>query len=90
MEEANFFSFRTVIILHIAGVIVMIIGSEVSRSWTSTLTEQDLSRVKQLLEDVSSSPWTLIFVGLVPVLIRLALFCRSNNDASKEIRQKDS
>ena len=71
-QPANLLSFRTVIILHLVGIVVMILGSEASRSWTAALTEQDLGNVKQLLEDVSSSPWTILAVGIIPVVVRIA------------------
>ena len=76
-------SFRIVIILHIVGILIMIIGSEASNSWTASLTEADLGRVK---DDVSSSPLTIVVIGVIPVLIRIALFLRQpekenvNND----------
>jgi hypothetical protein len=79
-------SFRIVIILHIVGILIMIIGSEASNSWTASLTEADLGRVKDLLADVSSSPLTIVVIGVIPVLIRIALFLRQpekenvNND----------
>ncbi len=88
VEEAagnQLLSFRTVIILHIVGIVIMIVGSEMSNKWTATLTEADLGKVKDLLADVSSSPLTLIIIGLIPVLIRIALFFRrpENNDVDK-------
>ncbi len=77
-EEAGnqLLSFRTVIILHVVGILVMLIGSEASNSWTASLTEADLGKVKDLLADVSSSPVTVVVIGLIPVLIRIALFLR--------------
>uniref|UniRef100_A0A7S0MGD2 Uncharacterized protein n=1 Tax=Cryptomonas curvata TaxID=233186 RepID=A0A7S0MGD2_9CRYP len=91
-EEAGnqLLSFRIVIILHIVGILIMIIGSEASNSWTASLTEADLGKVKDLLADVSSSPLTIVVIGLIPVLIRIALFLRQpekenvDNDRKKE------
>ena len=91
-QPANLLSFRTVIALHIAGIAIMILGSEASRSWTSALTEKDLGDVKQWLEDVSSSPWTIIGVGIIPVILRgfLLLYPKKIDTFEKDGHKKSS
>jgi hypothetical protein len=91
-QPSNLLSFRTVIALHVAGIAVMILGSEASRIWTAALTEKDLGDVKQWLENVSSSPWTIFIVGIIPVILRVSflIYPKKIEPCGNDGREKSS
>ena len=77
-------SFRTVIILHAIGLLLMVVGSEFTNNWTATLTNTDLGDVKGSLEEWSSSPLTLVLVGVIPIGLRIWWLMQPNPQESKE------